>query len=169
MKPNDIKTLFDYDCWAFERIWKCISHLSDAQFVEEIDYSTGSIRNIVVHMMSACRNWMSRLQGTSIPPRLVFEDLDTQAKIKATWDEVQRESLAYVNSLNEEQLDEIIPWELPVRGLKLSNLRWEILMHVINHGTDHRAQILAILHDHFHANTVEQDLIIYLGGRERMQ
>ena len=169
MKPNEVKTLFNYDAWAFERLWECISQLSDAQFVEEIDYSTGSIRNIVVHMMSACRNWMSRLQGTAIPPRLVFEGFDALSKTKATWNELQRECLDYVNSLNEEQLEERIHWELPARGLKLSNLRWEILLHVANHGTDHRAQILAILHHHFHVKTVEQDLIIYLAGRERKQ
>lgn len=53
MKPNKIKTLFNYDCWAFERVWDCISQLSEEQFVEEVDDSTGSIRNVVVHMMSA--------------------------------------------------------------------------------------------------------------------
>jgi uncharacterized damage-inducible protein DinB len=169
MKPNEVKTLFNYDAWAFERVWECISQLSDAQFVEEIDYSTGSIRNIVVHMMSASRNWMSRLQGTEMPARLVFEDFDTLSKTRAKWDEVQRECLDYVHSLNEDQLDETIHWELPARGLQLSNLRWEILLHVANHGTDHRAQILAILHHHFHVKTVEQDLIIYLGRRERRQ
>ena len=169
MNSNEIKTLFNYDSWAFERIWECISQISDEQFVEEIDYSTGSIRNIVVHLMSASQRWISRLRGAEIPAHFAFEAFDTLSKTKAKWEELQRECFAYVNSLNEEQLDEAIHWELPARGLKLSNPRWEILLHVLNHGTDHRAQILAILHHHFHVKTVEQDLIIYLGRRERMQ
>jgi uncharacterized damage-inducible protein DinB len=34
-------------------------------------------------------------------------------------------------------------------------------LHVINHGTDHRAQILAMLNQ-LGGETVEQDLIFYL-------
>lgn len=167
MKTNEIITIFDYNFWAFERVWDCISQLSDEQFVEEIDYSTGSIRNLVVHLMSGNRNWMSRLQGSEMPTRLVFEDFDTPSTTKAKWDELRKEFLNYLVSLNQEQLDETVNWELPARGLKLGNLRWEILLHVANHATDHRAQILAILHHHFHVKTVEQDMIIYLAERNQ--
>jgi uncharacterized damage-inducible protein DinB len=166
MKSTEIQTLFKYDIWAFERVWECITQLSDEQFVEQIDYSTGSIRNIVVHMMSGTSRWISRLQGKDIPLHFAFEDFDTRSKTKARWDELQTAWFNYVKSLSEEQLAETIPWELPARGLKLSNERWEILLHLINHGTDHRAQILAILHHHFHVQTAEQDMILFVGAKK---
>ena len=167
MKSNEIKTLFDYNFWAFERIWECISQLSEEQFLEEIDYSTGSIRNLVVHIMSANRNWMSRLQSIEMPPRLVHEEFNSLSSVKAKWDELQKELCDYLDSLTEEQLEESVNWELPARGLKAGNLRSEILLHVANHATDHRAQILAILHQHFHVKTVEQDMIYYLVERNQ--
>jgi uncharacterized damage-inducible protein DinB len=166
MKPIEIKTFFDYNYWAFERVWDCITQLSDKQFTEEIDYSTGSIRNIVVHIMSGNRRWTSRLQDIETPPHLAFEKFDTLAKTKAKWDELREEFLDYINSLDQERIDETIHWELLARGLKLENHRWEILLHVSNHATDHRAQILAILHHHFHVKTVEQDMIFYLAERK---
>ena len=166
MKPNEIQTFFEYNYWAFERVWDCITQLSDKQFTEEIDYSTGSIRNIVIHIMSGARRWVKRLQGAEIPPHLSFEDFDTLANTKAKWDELRTEVLDYVNSLDQEQLDETTYWELPARGLQLDNPRWEIILHVVNHATDHRAQILAILHHHFHVKTVEQDMIFYLAERK---
>ena len=43
--------------------------------------------------------------------------------------------------------------------------RREVLIHVVNHGTDHRAQILARLHE-LGAPTLEQDLMLYLWERE---
>ena len=162
MKPNEIKQIFDYNYWAFERVWDCISHLSDEQFVEEIDYSTGSIRNLVVHLMGSSRNWISRLAGTEMPPRLVFEDFGSLSKTKAKWDELRKELLDYLNSLSQEPLEEAMNWELPFQGLKSTNSRGEILLHLANHGTDHRAQILALLHHHFHVKTVEQDMIYFL-------
>ena len=90
MKPDEIKTIFSYHLWAFERVWGCVSQISDEQFVEEVDYSIGSIRNIVVHMMSAANRWMGRLKGGALPPHLAFEDFDTLSKAKDKWDELQK-------------------------------------------------------------------------------
>jgi uncharacterized damage-inducible protein DinB len=50
---------------------------------------------------------------------------------------------------------------MPSRGGAKQSARWEILAHVVNHGTDHRAQILSLLFQ-LGAPTVEQDLILYL-------
>ena len=166
MKQNEIKAIFDYNFWAFDRVWDCISQVSDEQFIEEFGYSSGSIRNIVVHIMSGNRNWMSRLKGTEMPQRLVFEDFDSLSKTKAKWDELQKEFLDHLNSLDQDQLDTTVEWELLSQGLKSTSSRGEILLHLANHGTDHRAQILAILHHHFHVKTVEQDMIYYLAERK---
>jgi uncharacterized damage-inducible protein DinB len=112
--------------------------------------------------MSANRNWIGRLQDAEMPPRLVYEDFASLSQTKAKWDELRQEFKDYLDSLTEEQLGETVYWELPARGLRSENSRWEILLHLANHATDHRAQILAILHHHFHVNTVEQDMIFYL-------
>lgn len=161
MKLNEVKILFDYNFWAFERVWENISELSDEQFTKEIDYSTGSIRNIVCHMMSANARWVSRIQGKTPILNLNYEDFDTLSKTKAKWDELRKEFLDYISSLDEEQLGEEVSWEIPNRSWRFDTPRWELFLHVANHGTDHRAQILAILHHHFHVKTGEQDMIIY--------
>ena len=162
MKPGEIKNIFDYNFWAFDRVWQCISQLSDDQFLEEIDYSTGSIRNMILHIMIGNRVWMSVLRGIEFPTRLAPEDFDTQSKTRVKWDDLKTEFLNHLACLDQEQLDGIISWELLSHGLKSTSLRWEILLHLANHATDHRAQILSIAHHHFHIKTVEQDMIIYL-------
>ena len=167
MKSNEIITIFDYNFWAFERVWECVFQISDEQFVQEIDYSIGSIRNIFVHVMSGNRAWMSVLKGIEFPPRLTLEGFDTYSKTKAKWDELKLEFFGHLNSIEQEQLDETMDWELLSHDLKSTNPRWEILLHLANHGTDHRAQILAILHHQFHMKTIEQDMIIYLAERNQ--
>ena len=166
MNPNEIRKIFDYNFWAFERVWECIFQISDEQFVEEIDYSTGSIRNMLFHVMSGNRAWMSFLRGIEMPARLIFEDFDTCSKTKAKWDELRSEFLGNLSTMDQEQLNSPITWELFSHGVKSTNPRWEILLHLANHGTDHRAQILAILHHRFHVKTVEQDMILFLGEPE---
>ena len=167
MKPNEIKSIFGYNFWAFDRVWQCISQISDAQFVEEIDYSTGSIRNIIVHIMNGNRVWMSVLRGIEFPPRLALENFDICSETKVKWDELQIEFMAHLDCIDQEQLNGMIDWELLSHEIKSTSFRWEILLHLANHATDHRAQILAILHQHFHIRTVEQDMIIYLAERNQ--
>ena len=38
---------------------------------------------------------------------------------------------------------------------------WQVLLHVINHGTDHRAQLLRLLND-MGVETLYQDYIFYV-------
>ena len=40
---------------------------------------------------------------------------------------------------------------------------WQVLLHVVNHGTDHRAQLLRWLND-LGVNTEYQDYIFYVYG-----
>ena len=162
MNPEAIRLLFEYHYWASERVWECIMTLTDEQFVQPIDYSLGSIRNQIVHVMSATQRWIKRLQQAQVSEQLAFGDYPTRAEAKAMWDILKVATLDYVESLDQAQLDEMIAWELLGRNLQAHNTRWEILLHLANHATDHRAQILAMLHTQFGANTIEQDLIFYL-------
>jgi uncharacterized damage-inducible protein DinB len=161
MNPESVHKLFLYDAWAFEKVWNCIDQLTDEQFVQPVDYSRGSIRNQVVHMTSVSQRWVLRMQRALMPERLAFEDFPNKAITKGKWDEIQRQTMDYVASLNQAQLDEAVQWELPDRGIISATPRWEILLHMANHGTDHRAQVLSLLNQHFGIQTVEQDMILY--------
>jgi len=162
MRPNEICTVYEYGYWAFEKVWECVLQLSDEQFVQEIGYSRGSIRHQVVHMMSATHRWLIRLKQEPLPEHLAFEDYETRAKAKSKWDELRAYAMAYINSLSEADLDTVVHWELPARELSADSPRWEILLHAANHATDHRAQILAMLNQHFGIDTPEQDMLFYL-------
>jgi len=166
ISPQGIHTLFGYHYWASERVWGCIIALNDEQFVQPLDYSLGSIRHQVVHVMSATQRWVKRLQQADVPPHLAYEEFATRAEAKAMWDVLKAATLDYIFSLDQTALDTIVTWELPTRSLTSHNRRWEILLHVANHATDHRAQILAMLHQHFAAPTVEQDMIFYLAEED---
>ena len=162
MRPHEISTLFEYNYWAFEKVWDCVLQLSDEQFVQELGYSRGSIRHQIVHMMSATQRWIFRLRREPLLPHLAFEDFSTRASAKAKWDELRASTMAYINTLSEADLDTVVHWELPARNMAAENTRWEILLHAANHATDHRAQILAMLNQHFGIETPEQDMLFYL-------
>jgi len=162
MKPNEMQTIYQYGYWAFEKVWDCVMQLTDKQFAEELDYSRGSIRNQVIHIMSTTQRWIIRTNGGTMPPRLSSDDFPTRASVKTKWDELRTDALDYLSTLDESDLGTKIAWQLPDRNMSAENTRWEILLHAANHATDHRSQILAMLNQHFGVETPEQDLLFYL-------
>jgi len=158
------KALIGYNQWAHQRVWDCIATLDDEQFVRDVGYSWGSIRAQVVHVMSVDRRWFARLQGGRMPDHLKPEDFATQAAVRDTWDQIQvgiRQTLA---DLDERHMNHVLTYDMPHRGGIKSSTAAEIIAHVVNHGTDHRAQILAMLHM-LGAPTVEQDMMFYFWER----
>lgn len=167
MRPNEIKTFFDYNFWAFERVWDCIMQLTDEQFAQPIDYSTGSIREHVVHMASAIHRRMYQMEGQTIPHHLSPDGFPTRKSVKSRWDEVRNEVYEYLSTLSEADLDGKVQGTSHETGSVVENPRWEILLHVVNHATDHRSQILAILHHHFGVKTIGQDMMAFLAEQNQ--
>ena len=156
-----IGRLLHYHYGMFERVWECAHDLTGNQFVAESDYSFGSVRNHFVHCLNVDRRWLARLKGGAPPPRLKATDYPDQAALFVEWEHICQRVLAYVGSLTEQELNETMQVDLDGRNLEARRFqRWEILLHMANHGTDHRAQILARLHE-LGAETIEQDLILH--------
>ncbi len=149
-----IRGLVGYNYAFHERLWECIMQLTDEQFVAEIAYSHGSVRNHLVHTAGVDGRWLRGLQGDpearSYDPQ--SSDYATRADVRQLWTTVSGDVKAYVDTLSEDDLLVVPPG--------MNEPRWQILTHIINHGTDHRAQVLRILHD-FGAPTFPQDLIFY--------
>ncbi|KXK21583.1 MAG: DinB family protein [Chloroflexi bacterium OLB15] len=160
MTLDYLRTLYDYNYWAHNRVWGCVMALSDEQFTRDTGFSWRSIRGQMVHVMSAEWMWFMRINGTSPQAPLSEADFPTREKIREEWYRVEGMVRATVEGLNPDALDEIVVYH-NTKGDEYSEPLWQILLHVINHSTDHRAQILAMIYQ-LGGATVEQDLILYL-------
>ena len=152
---NYIRTLFDYDQALYRRVWESIMQLTDAQFVQEVDYSHGSIRNQIVHVATVDERWLRGLheQPDARQFNLDPTDYPTRESARVLWDSTALKVTDYVAALDAGDL------ERQPQGMY--GPVWQVLAHMVNHGTDHRAQILRLLHD-FGAPTFDQDLVLYL-------
>jgi uncharacterized damage-inducible protein DinB len=155
MKKHEIMTLFEYNYALYGRLWDSISQLTNEQFIEEIDYAHGSIRNQMVHVITVDTRWRRGLQGDANARSFNYDPNNhpTRASVRALWDDNAQAMQAYVADLDEAVLDHAPPG--------MPGPLWQVLLHLVNHGTDHRAQILRQLHD-LGAPTFDQDLIIHL-------
>jgi hypothetical protein len=112
----------------------------------------------VVHLAQTDRYWLHDIQARPVTG-LNPEDYPTRASFTGTWEDIEQELLAYVQSLTDDDLITVPDG--------LMETRWEALLHVVNHGTDHRSQILSMLH-RLGVPTFEQDLGDYLRRQRRV-
>ena len=164
MNAQQIKTLFEYHYAAFDKIRESVRALTAEQFLAESAYSVGSLRNQLAHCLMVDIRWLARLNRQT-PPESEYADYPDQATLWREWDAAREKVMAYVNGLTEADLDDMVDLHFPARGGSKRNRRWQILLHMVNHGTDHRAQILALLHS-YGAATFEQDLMLHLWAAE---
>ena len=158
MKLELIKTYIEYQLDMTRRVWESINQLTDEQFVADDAYSRGSIRNLMVHLTSTDRRWLAGLKNAEEDVgHLKFEDFSTRAEAREVFEEVAQNLSEYANSLTEEEINQN-PNDLP-------NPRWQVLLHMINHGTDHRSTVLQRLHE-FAAPTFDQDFIMWIWSKQ---
>jgi uncharacterized damage-inducible protein DinB len=161
MNADAFRHLYAYHFTINRKIWdECIVPLTDDQFTQKVDYSVGSVRNQVVHLLNIDDRWFSGLRGVPIPGFLNPVYYRQRAKIRAKWDEVEANMRAYLAALTDERL-----FDQPFLAIDNDPIRlWQVLVHVANHGTDHRAQLLSILH-HLGVKTFPQDYADFSEGR----
>lgn len=160
MNIENIKTLFTYNYTLHNRLWASIEHLTEAQFVEDLGYSLGSVRNHMVHLMDVDHRWIARASQTEPDLHINAEDFPTRALVHAKWQTIEQETLRYINTLTNDDL--LHPISFPMSNPSGMHIRprWEILMHMVNHGTEHRVLVLQLLH-HFKAPTFYQDFMLF--------
>lgn len=160
MNADAFRQYFEYHFTENRKIWdQCVTSLSQEQFTRAVDYSYGSVRDQIVHLMSADEYWFSGLRGIPRPEPFDPADFDDRPTLRARWDLVEQAMRDYLATIRDEML-----FEKPYKdGEDPDLLLWQALLHVANHGTDHRAQMLRLLHD-LGVETTPQDYIFYIYG-----
>ncbi len=158
MNANAFRHFYNYHFAENRKIWDSyIAPLSYEQFTLNANYSHGSVRSQIVHLMSVDDAWFSGLRGVENPEPFSPANFDDRAIIREHWDIVEHNMRDYLAKLQDEML-----FEKPFAdGEDADVLLWQVLLHVANHGTDHRAQLLRLLND-LGVKTTSQDYIFYV-------
>ena len=159
MNADALRHFYGYHFAENRKIWDSyVAPLSQEQFTQEADYSHGSVRNQIVHLLSVDDVWFSELRDVEPLEPLPPADLDDRQIIRAYWDSVEQRMREYLAQLRDDMLFEK-PIKEPEEDRDL--MVWQVLLHVVNHGTDHRAQLLRLLND-LGVETTSQDYIFYV-------
>jgi uncharacterized damage-inducible protein DinB len=142
MTLDNVRTLYAYNSWANHRVLDACAPLSAAQLTQNLHSSFPSVRDTLAHIMLAEWLWLERWLGRS--PAFPVSDFADLAAIRARWQKNEADLNAFIQKLSAADLDRVVEYK-NTKGNVFSNPMWQMLQHLVNHGTYHRGQITTML------------------------
>lgn len=164
MNKQDILLLYQYNQWANAKILNAAANLTPEQFAAPASFPHGGLRGTLVHALFAEWIWRKRWEGNSPTQRFNPEDFPTVDSLRARWQEEENQLMDFVSSVSEEHLNSSFDYK-NTSGTPFTQVLWQVMAHVVNHGSQHRSEAAAILTDLGHSPG-DLDLISFLIERQ---
>ena len=159
MNTTAIQFLFDYNEWANARILAQAGKLSQAQLRQDNALGWGSFMGGLAHVMAAESAWVSRLFDEPASQGLAGDDFADVAALQARWTQETARLRRCLDAMTEDDLARVITRERG--GWRMSTSVREALQHLMNHGTQHRAECAALLTGWGHSPG-DLDMTVYI-------
>jgi uncharacterized damage-inducible protein DinB len=167
MTVKDLETLFGYGHWANRKLFAVMSTLTPEQFAQPLSGNHGSIRNTMVHMLSAEWGWLDRCGGPKRGAALDPGNFPTVASLVDAWNRLESQERAFLSTLRDGDLSRII--EFAIGGSeKRSMPMGELLHHGANHGVHHRGQVSLLLRL-LGCDPENFDMLFYYAEKQRLR
>ncbi len=144
MNVEEIRLLYGFNSWANQRTREACAQLTPEQFTKGLGSSFSSVRDTLAHLLGAEWIWLERWSGRTpevFPKAADFPDL---ASLERRWAEIERELATYIASLKQEDLDRVLHYKT-MAGTPMEGQLWQMLQHLVNHGSYHRGQVATLL------------------------
>ena len=135
MTPDQVRFLYAYDRWATRRILAQLDGLDPAVWSRTNVVDERGLGGILVHQLGATQRWRHGFLGDGEEPSPEREPLPTIDELRASWEAEWAATDAWLADLTQGFVDYVYDGT-PV---------WQMLVHVVNHGTQHRAEAAALL------------------------
>ncbi|MBO0997264.1 DinB family protein [Bacillus sp. SD075] len=150
MENNRAKKMYNYHVWANQQMFQNLKQLPDGIYGDTIKSVFPSIKEVLVHLYATDITWLEIIKGSTI--QVTFKIVEQRRKevdgVAIDDLEFRYEKLAkeYDNFLSSQSdLERTIVTEHPKMGVCEFVLA-DLIHHVVNHGTYHRGNVSAMLH-----------------------
>ena len=160
MNQADIAVLIRYNRWAWDRVLAQTALLAPDQYMALAPVPHGSLRGTLVHALSAEIIWRRRFEGESPTAFLAEIELPTFEGLQQRWRTEGQAFDVVATGLTDRKLNTILEYKT-TRGTPMADLRWRVLAHMVNHGTQHRSEA-AMLLTTYNRSPGDLDMIAFL-------
>ncbi len=164
MDPRQARTLIAYNTWANSRLRAAAADLTPEAFTApHAGLSFGSVRGSLVHVLMAEHTWRRRIaDGVSERLPLTEADVPAFADLHRRWPEEEAALATFVASLTAKRLAAQVSY-VSTNNAPYRTPLWQILTHVVNHGTQFRSEAAVAL-THLGHSPGDLDFIYFVRG-----
>ena len=144
MFVTHFRSLLRFHFWARDRLVVGVQQLGAAQYTAAATGGWGSVAATLAHLAGAERIWLDRIHGSSASALLDERDLATLAAVQSYDQDTEQHWQRYLATLTEAELARGVAYTTTT-GTPFVTSVADIITHVVNHATEHRAQIAMLL------------------------
>lgn len=131
---------FRYTRWASQKLLDAAACLDDETRQRFLGVSHESIVKTLGHTYLADRIWYTRV----VEPDLPLETDAPWEMLATKWQEILDGWERWATSLDDAALERVVAYR-SLNGDPFESPVWQIVLHVVNHATLHRGQVMAML------------------------
>jgi uncharacterized damage-inducible protein DinB len=135
MEVDEVRFLYAYDRWATRRVLSVLDGLDPDIWGGTNVVGERGLGGILVHHLGASQRWRHSFQETGMSPEPEEEPLPTVDELRDRWGEEWKAVDAWLPTVTDGFVA-YVHEGVPV---------WQMLVHVVNHGTQHRSEAAALL------------------------
>ena len=158
VSADTLRLHVDYTAWASGKLLDAAAQLTAEELTRDFKTADKSVLDSLVHVFAADRIWLSRIKGDSPFTFISPEDREF-ATLQKEWPALLRSWKQWAAPLTDADAKAKTPYR-DIKGNPWEQPLWQILLHVVNHGTHHRGQVSGFLRAMGHTPP-QLDLIAY--------
>ena len=138
-----VRNHLEYTAWASKRLVDTAAGLAPEELTRDFQTADHSVVGTLAHIYAADRVWLARVTDAAPGPFITDADR-TLSVLVHDWPALLARWRKWADALTDEGTGGIISYK-DLKGNPHKQPLWQIVLHVVNHGTHHRGQVSGFL------------------------
>lgn len=160
MNIQDIQFMYEYNYWANGKILAAAEKATKEQLFAPGSFPFGGLHGTLLHILDSEYGWRMFFETNSFVEDLKPALFPSFEALKEQWDMEEQAMRAYLNGLTDEDMVSHRKY-INDEGIHRDRILWHCLIHVVNHGSQHRSEAAALLTD-FGCSPGDLDFTLFL-------
>ena len=130
--------------WATGQVLEETMELPAPELMKDLKSSFPSVYDTVVHLYQSDSIWLARLEEGPTGTRADYEAPGCLYDLRSAWMSVLDRMIAFAGGLEESGWERKISYKT-LAGVPYTAPIWQMILHIVNHGTHHRGQVTGML------------------------